>query len=168
MLACESTASGSTVPIFELISAWLKSDPGRFCQYIYERCLDLGLEVHVGRPIRKSAAKDILTIRQASGKDVTVAYTQLVLAAGPWSATAAKDLLYPPPSISNLPGHSVVIRPRYPIDQLGAECVFVGLSGHGVGPEAATSRSTEDERTALGYTPSVELCTRLVGVARTW
>lgn len=94
---------------------------------------------------------------------------KLLLAAGPWTAHVAKKLGLPVPAITNIPGHSIILRPAdsesdspsssHPPE--AGETFFAGISGE-VGPSetADAGSGTGGGEKLGGYTPSIEFCTR--------
>ena len=133
-----------------------------FCRFFHEKCKELGLITYIATPT--SLPQDSQTLHLVSEEGPrTVKYDKLVLTAGPWTAALASTLGLPVPRISNLPGHSILIRPRPdtfdPCSE--SQTVFAGLSGKGVGLEAAfTEESTTGKEKVGGYTRSVEFATR--------
>ncbi|BGP13121.1 hypothetical protein JCM10213v2_001040 [Rhodosporidiobolus nylandii] len=109
-----------------------------------------------------------------------LALDKLVIAAGPWSAAVCSQLALPPIPLSNLPGHSLLIRPSLsgytPPSAatttdgrvaLPSEALFAGISGAVGGVHASTSglaRGLTEEEKAEGYTRSPELFVRTNGL----
>lgn len=109
------------------------------------------------------------TATGSAGLD-TIPLTQLIIAAGPWSAVVCKQLGLPPIALTNLPGHSLLIRPAMSAvglrdsDVLPSGAVFAGIGADAhMGVEAATSgegRHLNEAELALGYTDAPELFPR--------
>ncbi|GJN87711.1 hypothetical protein Rhopal_000666-T1 [Rhodotorula paludigena] len=102
-------------------------------------------------------------------------FDRLCIAAGPWSAAVCATLGLPPIPLTNLPGHSLLIRPALkdfvPLPgaphALPAQAVFAGISGAVGGVHASTSglaRGLTDEEKAEGFTRAPELFTRVNGL----
>ncbi|BGP37043.1 hypothetical protein JCM10449v2_000947 [Rhodotorula kratochvilovae] len=99
---------------------------------------------------------------------------RLLVAAGPWSAAVLSTLGLPSIPLTNLPGHSLLIRPSLAgytpapgSTALPSEAVFAGISGAVGGVHASTSglaRGLTDEEKSEGYTRSPELFVRVNGL----
>ncbi|TNY24262.1 FAD dependent oxidoreductase [Rhodotorula diobovata] len=105
---------------------------------------------------------------------ISVALDRLVIAAGPWSAAVCSTLGLPPIPLTNLPGHSLLIRPSlsgyspHPgTTTLPSQAVFAGISGAVGGVHASTSglaRGLTPEEKAEGFTRSPEFFVRTNGL----
>ena len=101
----------------------------------------------------------------------TLDLTAVVVCAGPWTAALCARLGLPVPPISNLPGHSLLIRPS-----LSAVCratplpvgaIFAGINGAEGGVHASTSgeaRHLTPAERAEGHTKAPELFARANGL----
>ncbi|GAA6007988.1 hypothetical protein JCM11491_006567 [Sporobolomyces phaffii] len=117
----------------------------------------------------------------ASPSENVIPFDKLVVAAGPWSAQVCDKLSLPSIPITNLPGHSLLIRPSLesyvPADgstttgtdrkELPSGAVFAGIDG-GVGGVHGESfglaRGLSDEEKRRGYTRAPEFFVRRNGV----
>lgn len=139
-----------------------------FCAFLHAKCMELGLITHIATPTRLNLAARLLNI---STRPDPIPFTHLLLCAGPWSAPTARSLGLPIPPISNLPGHSIILRPKVgDVDPCAVtESVFAGLSGRSIGVEAADAEpSTGGKEKSGGYTPSIEFVTRCVSSRCIW
>ncbi|BGP29169.1 hypothetical protein JCM10296v2_000907 [Rhodotorula toruloides] len=105
-----------------------------------------------------------------------IPFDRLLVAAGPWSAAVCEKLSLPPIPLTNLPGHSLLIRPALNLytpstssstSDLPSEAVFAGISGAVGGVHASTSglaRGLTEEEKREGYTRSPELFVRANGL----
>lgn len=103
---------------------------------------------------------------------IELPFDRLLVAAGPWSAAVCEQLSLPSIPLTNLPGHSLLIRPALSLftpssnsssSELPSEAVFAGISGAVGGVHASTSglaRGLTDEEKREGYTRSPELFVR--------
>ncbi|GAA5924441.1 NAD(P)/FAD-dependent oxidoreductase [Sporobolomyces koalae] len=104
-------------------------------------------------------------------------FDKLVISAGPWSAQVCDLLELPAIPITNLPGHSLLIRPALdafqPVDskdskkELPSGAVFAGIDGGiaGVHGEAfGLARGLTEEEKARGYTRAPEFFVRKNGL----
>ncbi|BGP21970.1 FAD dependent oxidoreductase [Rhodotorula toruloides] len=124
------------------------------------------------------SAKRTLTFtpHDPTATPVELPFDRLLIAAGPWSATVCEKLSLPPIPLTNLPGHSLLIRPALNLftpsnssttPDLPSEAVFAGISGAVGGVHASTSglaRGLTDEEKREGYTRSPELFVRANGL----
>ncbi|GAA6063159.1 hypothetical protein JCM10212_006317 [Sporobolomyces blumeae] len=171
-------------------------DPAEFCQTLYRHLLATfpdRFTCRFGRPTaieRRSCSVDDESgpstrklnftplpegEQPASPARVDILFDKLVIAAGPWSAQVCDTLSLPSLPITNLPGHSLLIRPGLdafvPVDpaddQLPAQAVFAGIDG-GVGGVHGDSfglaRGLSDEEKRRGYTRAPEFFTRKNGL----
>lgn len=105
-------------------------NPAKFCKFLSGRCEELGLEVIYGTPT--SVDRQARQLRVASPEGMAeVGWDKLLVCAGPWSRSVCQRLGLPLPAISNLPGHSVHIRPAPGgLDaSLVGTTVFAGVEG---------------------------------------
>jgi glycine/D-amino acid oxidase-like deaminating enzyme len=134
-----------------------------FCAFLHARCTELGLITHIATPTSLDQGTRTVHITSAKG-ELAVPYDRLIFSVGPWSAPTARSLGLPVPPVSNLPGHSILIRPARDggFDPCAeTETVFAGLSGRRTGTEAADAEpSTGGVERNGGYTRSVEFVTR--------
>lgn len=130
-------------------------------------------------PAVDSARPKILRVSTGTdGQYETLPFDRLLIACGPWSAAVCDSLNLPPIPLTNLPGHSLLIRPAtsttHPSDvELPSEAVFAGIDGSVGGVHASTSglaRGLTDEEKREGYTRSPELFVRRrrAGADREW
>ncbi|BGO88660.1 hypothetical protein NBRC10512_003488 [Rhodotorula toruloides] len=124
------------------------------------------------------SAKRTLTFvpHDSSASSVELPFDRLLVAAGPWSAAVCEKLSLPPIPLTNLPGHSLLIRPALDLftpsassstSDLPSEAVFAGISGAVGGVHASTSglaRGLTEEEKREGYTRSPELFVRANGL----
>ncbi|TKA53306.1 hypothetical protein B0A53_04324 [Rhodotorula sp. CCFEE 5036] len=124
-------------------------------------------------PERVGLGKESLCVQlNAGGVEEKISFDRLLVACGPWSAAVCETLGLPPIPLTNLPGHSLLIRPasRTP-DQhhsttsvdLPPEAVFAGIDGAVGGVHASTSglaRGLTDEEKRDGFTRSPEFFVR--------
>lgn len=149
-------------------------EPGLFCTTIHDYCTSLGLETVFGEPTSLSpftapGASRTLVIspsRHSCSIPLTLNASKILVAAGPWSAALCAKLSLPPIALTNLPGHSIILRPATS-KPLPAEAIFAGISGGAVGVHASTSgaaRSLTLKELGDGYTRSPEAFTRPNGL----
>ncbi|GAA5832270.1 hypothetical protein JCM3766R1_002359 [Sporobolomyces carnicolor] len=114
-------------------------------------------------------------VEGSTSSPIRIPYDSLVIAAGPWSAQVCGQLGLPSIPITNLPGHSLLIRPSLdsyvPPDsadsrELPSGAVFAGIDG-GVGGVHGDSfglaRGLSDEERDRGYTRAPEFFVRKNG-----
>ena len=89
--------------------------PEQFCHVLLEECKRAGVKLVRGRAEKVVRAGDGHTV-QHSGGEITC--DSVVLCTGPWSGTAANDLLGVNVDVKELAGHSVVLRPKQPLPAL--------------------------------------------------
>jgi glycine/D-amino acid oxidase-like deaminating enzyme len=119
--------------------------PRKFTEGVFQLAYRRGLRYVHGRPVRLTRAPDgapaalDVQLRDSDGADVgetTIACTGLVLAAGPWTGRVLAQLALPPLPVTNLPGHSIIVRaPGVP-----PTAVFASLYGAN---RAGAPRTTE-------------------------
>ncbi|GAA5907763.1 hypothetical protein JCM5296_004528 [Sporobolomyces johnsonii] len=110
---------------------------------------------------------------------IQLPFDKLLITAGPWSAALCAKLGLPSVPISNLPGHSLLIRPALDAfvpsqsssalspKELPSEAVFAGIDGAigGMHSEAfGLARGLTPEEKAQGFTRSPELFVRKSGL----
>ncbi|KPV76733.1 uncharacterized protein RHOBADRAFT_51732, partial [Rhodotorula graminis WP1] len=107
---------------------------------------------------------------------LSLSVDRLVVAAGPWSAAVLSTLNLPPVPLTNLPGHSLLIRPSLAgftprpgssSTALPPEAVFAGISGAVGGVHASTSglaRGLTPDEKREGFTRSPEFFVRTNGL----
>ncbi|KAI5478265.1 FAD dependent oxidoreductase [Pseudohyphozyma bogoriensis] len=152
-------------------------DPAEFCQVLHAKCTSLGLKTYYQHdpvavsPSSASTASRTLTLNplSTSSKPIDIPFTKLLITTGPWTSALLARLSLPQLPISNLPGHSLLIRPALSASgkELPSEAVFAGISGSAVGVHASTSgaaRSLTPEELSEGYTRSPEMFPRASGV----
>ncbi|GAA5971400.1 hypothetical protein JCM11641_008339 [Rhodosporidiobolus odoratus] len=176
-------------------------DPAQFCSTIYlHLCATYPTRFRTlfGRstsisPLSYAGRQRILNLRlhpdpsssssvATKPSSLSIPFDTLTIAAGPWSAAVCAELNLPLISLTNLPGHSLLIRPALQLytdstsptstqphrtKQLPPEAVFAGISGAVSGVHASTSglaRGLTQEETAEGYTRSPELFVRANGL----
>ena len=128
-------------------------DPFDFTRSLFKLCRGEGLHYYRGSPVRvahdyRSQSIQALSLKRSSVPDVdppdfaadndgddttvrSIPCTHLLLAAGPWTPSIAMrlGLFVPTPSMSlpigNLPGHSILLRPKHP---LPATACFASIS----------------------------------------
>lgn len=124
------------------------------------------------------SAKRHLTFvsHESNATPVELPFDHLLIAAGPWSAAVCEQLSLPSIPLTNLPGHSLLIRPALSLftpssnsssSDLPSEAVFAGISGAVGGVHASTSglaRGLTDQEKREGYTRSPELFVRANGL----
>jgi glycine/D-amino acid oxidase-like deaminating enzyme len=104
-----------------------------------------------GRPIHLSTSDDgcpeslNVTLRDSDGADVgetTIPCTDLIVTAGPWTGRVLEKLGLPSLPVTNLPGHSIIVRaaPEHPIS---ATAVFASIYGANRQPRGRTTESPE-------------------------
>ncbi|KAF8517754.1 FAD dependent oxidoreductase [Hysterangium stoloniferum] len=84
--------------------------PLQFTKILFKKAQEGGVKYIKGRPESWEEHSKYLTINTPNGIQNIVADT-LVIAAGPWSSQVSKTLFNLDLPISNLPGHSILIRP---------------------------------------------------------
>ncbi|EIN09629.1 FAD dependent oxidoreductase [Punctularia strigosozonata HHB-11173 SS5] len=110
--------------------------PRLFTKALFSRAEQKGMRFIHGHPERLHRNSDSrptsLDVTSAGcSTPTTIPCSDLVLTAGPWSAQVAETLgVTPVPHINNLPGHSILIRPRIPISPLA---VFAGIRNANTG-----------------------------------
>lgn len=132
--------------------------PRLLTEALFAFAQEKGLRYIHGRPSafrRRGPESTYPTLRISRGDDaeLSLSCTELVLAAGPWTAQVAEELsIKPTPCISNRPGHRILIRADTPVSPLA---VFANIS---------KANSAESRRTLGGVmTESPELFPRLDG-----
>lgn len=90
--------------------------PEQFCHALLEECQRAGVRLVRGRAEKVVSAGDGHTVQHSGGGEITC--DNVVLCAGPWSSTAAKELLGVDVHVKELAGHSVVLRPKQPLPAL--------------------------------------------------
>ncbi|KAL8286462.1 hypothetical protein RQP46_004479 [Phenoliferia psychrophenolica] len=146
-----------------------REEPGLFCRALHAHCSTLGLATLYGEPTSltpstPSSPSRTLQITPHAPYDspISLSATSFLVAAGPWSAALCRTLNLPPIPLTNLPGHSIILRPFTSIP-LPATAIFAGISGGAVGVHASTSgaaRSLTLAELGDGYTKSPEAFTR--------
>ena len=149
---------------------WAESrNPAKFCQFLLRRCEELGLEVIYGTPTsldRQAGRLHVVSTRGEKGQQaVALDYDKLLVCAGPWSRAVCETLGLPLPAVSNLPGHSVHIRPvpKKLDESLVGKTIFAGVEGESEpgdivrNVESPSSISEEKDCTS-----SIELINRYV------
>ncbi|GAA5905455.1 hypothetical protein JCM6882_003166 [Rhodosporidiobolus microsporus] len=163
-------------------------DPADFCQTLYKHlttAYSSRFSTVFGKPVDitpRSTTSTMRTLFVAPNPKFTsrtatfsLPLHTLVVAAGPWSAAVCAELDLPPIPLTNLPGHSLLIRPaphddllrRSGLKELPSEAVFAGISGAVGGVHASTSglaRGLTEEEKREGYTRSPELFVRTNGL----
>ncbi|GAA5830619.1 hypothetical protein JCM11251_002535 [Rhodosporidiobolus azoricus] len=163
-------------------------DPHDFCQTMYKHltaAYSSRFSTLFGKPVDispRSTTSSMRTLSVAPNPKFTqrtapysLPLHTLVVAAGPWSAAVCAELDLPHIPLTNLPGHSLLIRPaphddllrRSGLRELPSEAVFAGISGATGGVHASTSglaRGLTDEEKKEGYTRSPELFVRTNGL----
>lgn len=130
-----------------------------------------GRATSIRPPSRAGEKKSLELARVAEGASTphSLPFDRLLIACGPWSAAVCETLKLPPLPLTNLPGHSLLIRPARSSTagantiNLPSEAVFAGIDGSVGGVHASTSglaRGLTDEEKAEGYTRSPELFVR--------
>ncbi|GAA5850835.1 hypothetical protein JCM9279_003941 [Rhodotorula babjevae] len=146
--------------------------PGRFST-VFGRATSLS-------PLDSSSRRTITIAQHADrpspSSTLTVTLDRLVVAAGPWSAAVLSTLNLPRIPLTNLPGHSLLIRPSLAgftprpgssSTALPPEAVFAGISGAIGGVHASTSglaRGLTPEEKREGFTRSPEFFVRTNGL----
>ncbi|KAM0754781.1 FAD dependent oxidoreductase [Meredithblackwellia eburnea MCA 4105] len=157
-------------------------DPRLYCQTVHKHCTDLGLttifgEVKYLSPPNTSSSSSsssstttprtiLISPYSSPSTQLSIPVSSLIITAGPWSARVCQQLSLPSIQLTNLPGHSVLIRPPERTE-LPAECIFAGISGAAVGVHASTSgaaRSLSLDELDEGFTKSPEAFTRPNGL----
>jgi glycine/D-amino acid oxidase-like deaminating enzyme len=155
---------------------YVYSDPEQFCHTLHAALSkDKRFRTLFGeaKSISGSAqvGKSLHCVMTGSGSKESITFTELIIAAGPWSAVVCKQLRLPPIALTNLPGHSLLIRPALSAvglnkdtDELPSGAVFAGIGEDAhMGVEAATGgtgRHLNEAELALGYTDAPELFPR--------
>lgn len=124
-------------------------------------------------PERVGLGKQSLCVQlnAPGGVEEKISFDRLLVACGPWSAAVCETLGLPPIPLTNLPGHSLLIRAASRTsDQhsttsvdLPPEAVFAGIDGAVGGVHASTSgiaRGLTDEEKREGFTRSPEFFVR--------
>lgn len=149
------------------------SDPGKFCQTLFDLCITKGLRFNLAEPLSLSPStvtqQTILVQPLDSLDPISIPYTDLVLAAGPWTSALSTKLGLPALALTNVPGHSIILQPApagdanaAEDDVLPAEAVFAGIAGADAAVEASFKKAgrLSNEERARGFTPSPEFFTR--------
>ncbi|KAK4049094.1 hypothetical protein OIO90_005564 [Microbotryomycetes sp. JL221] len=170
-------------------------DPAQFCQTVYRHLsLDHRFKTVFGTPESLSSKHNLLTVRSTidSNRTTTLPVSKLVITAGPWSSIVCRQLGLPEIELTNLPGHSLLIKPalRHVVaaggtgvvaassvsplsitrQDIGIEpvAIFAGIgSDAAMGVEHATGgtgRLLTEREQQMGYTEAPELFTRLNGI----
>ena len=167
-----------------------RSDPALFCQHLLQHLrtafanrfrVVFGRSTSIEQPAAlATAASKLLPDRaglgrrslcvqlNAGGGEEKISFDRLLVACGPWSAAVCETLGLPPIPLTNLPGHSLLIRPatsdQHPTSvDLPPEAVFAGIDGAVGGVHASTSglaRGLTDEEKRDGFTRSPEFFVR--------
>lgn len=151
------------------------SDPEQFCHAVHaELSKDARIRTIFGqaKAIERtpSSQRSLSYFPTGSTSSEILQFTTLLVAAGPWSAVVCEQLHLPPLKLTNLPGHSLLIRPALSAvglrenDSLPSGAVFAGIGEDAhMGVEAATGgtgRHLNEAELALGYTDAPELFPR--------
>ncbi|GAA6038057.1 hypothetical protein JCM8097_007521 [Rhodosporidiobolus ruineniae] len=161
-------------------------DPAQFCSTVYTHlaAYPKRFQVVFGKPTTpppsSSLAERNLLVHltpdptsstTSSASSILLPFTKLVIAAGPWSGAVCTEFGLSAIPLTNLPGHSLLIRPSLSGylggDELPSEAVFAGIAGAVGGVHASTSglaRGLTDEEKKEGYTRSPELFCRKNGL----
>ncbi|GAA6041708.1 hypothetical protein JCM8097_003093 [Rhodosporidiobolus ruineniae] len=160
-------------------------DPAQFCRTVFQHLTSTypgrfqvvfgqatGLSRSWFSSNRKLAIQPTADSSSSSAPSpVTLSFNKLVVAAGPWSGEVCKQLGLPAIPLTNLPGHSLLIRPSLSGYQGGSElpseAVFAGIAGAVGGVHASTSglaRGLTEEEKKEGYTRSPEMFVRKNGI----
>lgn len=164
-------------------------DPALFCQHLCKHLqtaytdrfrIVFGSATLIEKPaVLATAARRVLPesvglgrqclhVQSNAGGIEKLPFDRLLVACGPWSAAVCATLQLPPIPLTNLPGHSLLIRPgtsdRHPSSvELPPEAVFAGIDGSVGGVHASTSglaRGLTDVEKREGYTRSPEFFVR--------
>ena len=150
---------------------WAESrNPAKFCQFLLRRCEELGLEVIYGTPTsldRQAGRLHVISSfrGETGGEAVALDYDKLLVCAGPWSRAVCKTLGLPLPAVSNLPGHSVHIRPvpKKLDESLVGKTIFAGVEGESEpGDIVRNVESPSSASEETDCTSSIELIYRYV------
>lgn len=117
----------------------IQSHPRLFTEALFAAALEKGLRYICARPTKLNLSSsnslpesiDVLSssVNSAFSTAQTIPCTDLILAAGPWTALLASSLgISPTPPIHNLPGHSIVVRPATS-QLISATAVFASIYG---------------------------------------
>ncbi|GAA5892172.1 hypothetical protein JCM8208_001462 [Rhodotorula glutinis] len=165
-------------------------DPAEFCATLHDHLSTTfagRFSTIFGRatslsPLDPSSRRTITIVPRAdlpsplSTSTLSLTLDRLVVAAGPWSAAVLSTLNLPPIPLTNLPGHSLLIRPSLTgfvprpdasSTALPPEAVFAGISGAVGGVHASTSglaRGLTPDEKREGFTRSPEFFVRTNGL----
>ncbi|KIJ52387.1 hypothetical protein M422DRAFT_26007 [Sphaerobolus stellatus SS14] len=99
--------------------------PGLFSKKLFEEAQAANVKLIIGKPISWNEEDNLLTISTPEGER-NIPCNKLLITAGPWSARVVKQLFNLDVPVSNLPGHSIIVRPSAP---LPAQAVFARIYG---------------------------------------
>jgi glycine/D-amino acid oxidase-like deaminating enzyme len=142
------------VGIWTWLTLYDDSTPGQFTEKIFDLSQQKGLVYVRGRPSRlqlsASSLPEALEITlESDGQASVLPCTDLIITAGPWTASVLSTLGLPALPLGTLPGHSVII--RAPANhEPSATAVFASIyganrraPGGGAAPPARTTESPE-------------------------
>lgn len=151
----------------------MSRDPAKFCEWLYRRTTQLGLRTLLAEPLGRNSTSVVARLAE-KGSIVSLRFTSLVLCAGPWTGPLLSTLSLPSLPLSNLPGHSILVRPALesipanemtPEGSMNPRAVFAGLGGAEGGVHASTGGIARvlGQRERKGYTASPEVFPRVCG-----
>ncbi|GAA5870599.1 hypothetical protein JCM16303_001530 [Sporobolomyces ruberrimus] len=178
-------------------------DPHDFCQTLFRYLSStfkdrFSIKFGLSKSVQRSPTNDDAAVLPTSARStvefapysfpdcpapptLSLPFDKLVIAAGPWSAQVCDELELPSIPITNLPGHSLLIRPSLksyvPLSssssrsdsekELPSGAVFAGIDG-GVGGVHGDSfglaRGLSEEEKSRGYTRAPEFFVRSNGL----
>lgn len=149
-------------------------DPAMFCETVHRHISrNPAFRTVYGEPLALASADglhNLLVQPHNSAAPLSLAVHHIVVCAGPWSAPLCAKLKLPIPPISNLPGHSLLIRPSLSAVKLSSpslpiDAVFAGINGAqgGVHQDKPTAL-TAAEQDVAAFTPAPEFFVRANGL----
>lgn len=161
-MSCASTRADDVGP---------RSDPKEFCETLHRHLLTHpNFRTLFAEPLSLSSPSSTSHILRVQPHDspspTTLTVTSLVIAAGPWSAALCETLLLPRVPISNLPGHSILVRPALPsqLNALPIGAIFAGINGSEGGVHQSAARALTKEEESQGFTAAPEFFPRANGL----
>lgn len=149
-------------------------DPREFCQTLHAHLTkNPAFTTLFGEPLalatHSPTSHTLTVLPHHAATPTTLALTHVVITAGPWSAALCAKLRLPVPPISNLPGHSLILRPALAAvgrdSPLPVGAVFAGINGAegGVPLPGETAHHLTATEIAQGFTASPEFFPRANG-----
>lgn len=146
-------------------------DPALFCQTVHEHLSkNSKFTLIFGSPESYDRSKLSITLTPPTGDKLQILpVSKLIVTAGPWSSLVCSKLNLSPINLTNLPGHSLIIKPSPSTStSIKPVTIFAGIGENSVlGVEHATGgtgRFLTPKELEMGFTEAPELFVRSNGV----